>query len=195
MTDKARYAAPQAVESGKYVTFKYSLYDDKTGNLLFRTPDNAPDVMIAGMTEGFVPGLLAAMEGLHAGDRFQTILPPEAAFGPRIEENVDWLPKDIFMRDGKLAPGVKVGAELPMMTQTGIVIKGRVLEIADHKVRMDFNHPFAGLTVRYEGEVEEVRDPTPEELHPAKGCGGCGGGCGSGGCESGSCESGCGGCH
>ena len=39
---------------------------------------------------------------------------------------------------------------------------------------MDFNHPFAGKTVEFAGEVVEVRDATEEELHPHHGCGGCG---------------------
>ena len=93
------------------------------------------------------------------------------------------------MRDGKLAEEVQVGKVLPMMTAENFRVEGMVTEIGD-KIKMDFNHPFAGLTVRYEGEIVEVRDATPEDL-PQGGC--CGGGCGcSGGCDSGSCGSGCG---
>ncbi len=68
--------------------------------------------------------------------------------------------------------------------------------MGDKHIRMDFNHPFAGLTVRYDGRIEQVREATPDEIKPAGGCGcgGCGGGshCDEGsGCESGHC---CGGC-
>lgn len=31
---------------------------------------------------------------------------------------------------------------------------------------MDFNHPFAGMTVRYDGEIIKVRKATPDEIHP-----------------------------
>ena len=99
------------------------------------------------------------------------------------------------MRDGELAEEVKVDAELPMMTQEGFRVLGKVLDITDSNVRMDFNHPFAGLTVRYDGEIVEVRDATPEELKPVHSCG-CG--CGHdhcsedhdhcGGCTDGSCH-------
>ena len=85
-----------------------------------------------------------------------------------------------------------------MMTAEGYRVIGTVLEIGDKKIRMDFNHPFAGMTVRYDGEIIKVRKATPDEIHPAGGCGGCHGGCGGGshcdegsGCESGHC---CGGC-
>lgn len=176
---------------GMFVAYSYKLYNDADGELLFEAKADAPDVMVFGVSREIVPGLVTAMEGLGEGDRFETTLPPQAAFGERFEENVVSLEKEIFERDGELAEEVKVGAELPMMTAEGYRIMGRVLEIGD-KVKMDFNHPFAGLTVRYEGRIEQVREASPEELHPAHGCGGCGGGCGDAGS---SCESGCcGGC-
>ena len=103
------------------------------------------------------------------------------------------------MRGDKMAEEIKVGAMVPMMTAEGYRVMGKVLEIGD-KVKMDFNHPFAGKTVRYQGQIVEVREATEEEIHPTSGCGGCcGGGCGDsdgdgcgGGCDSkGGC---CGGC-
>ncbi|MDE6792786.1 MAG: FKBP-type peptidyl-prolyl cis-trans isomerase, partial [Muribaculaceae bacterium] len=148
-----------------------------------------------GVSHEIVPGLQAALEGLSKGDRFEVTLPPEAAFGNRSSEYLLELDKEIFMRDGKLADEVVVGAKLPMMTAEGYRVEGEVIEIGD-KIKMDFNHPFAGLTVTYKGEVDEVRDATQEELHPVSGCGGgcggCGGSCGSDSdcgdnCEGGSC--------
>ena len=79
-----------------------------------------------------------------------------------------------------------------MMTAEGFRVEGKVLEITPDKIKMDFNHPFAGLTVRYEGVIDEVRDATPEELKPSCGCGGCCGG-GDNGCDCSSQEGkGCG---
>lgn len=177
----------QKVGPGKFVEYSYKLYDDSTGNLLFETPADAPDVMVFGLTPGIVPGLLTVMEGLGKGDKFEVTLPPVAAFGDKNEELVMTLDKEIFMRDGKLAEEVKEGAVLPMMTADNMRVEGKVTEIGD-KIKMDFNHPFAGLTVRYDGEIVNVRDVTPDDF-PKEGC--CGGGCGcSGGCDSGSCDSG-----
>lgn len=180
----------QTVGPGKFVAYAYALYNDKTGDILFKTPDNAPDVMVYGVSNDVVPGLIEAMKGLAEGDKFSVTLPPEAAFGPRYEENIISLEKNMFERNGKLAPEVAEGAELPMMTQEGLMVKGRVVEITSDHVKMDFNHPFAGLTVRYEGVIDTVRDATPDELNPphACACGGCSHGdadhkCG-GGCES-----------
>ncbi len=183
----------QTVGPGKYVKYAYKLYNEPDGELLFEAKADAPDEMVYGVSHEVVPGLIAALKDLGEGDKFEVVLPPQAAFGERYDENVVTLEKEIFERDGKLAEEVKVGAELPMMTAEGFRILGKVLEIGDKEIKMDFNHPFAGKTVKYEGEVVEVRDATPDELQPATGCG-CGG-CGSHN-DCGECSSdGCGGCH
>lgn len=162
----------QIVGPGKFIAYAYKLYNDKNNEILFETPEDAPDVMVYGVSHEVVPGLIEAMKGLSEGDKFSVTLPPEAAFGPRYEENVIKLEKNIFMRDGELVSEVVVGAELPMMTQEGMMVKGRVIDITPEHVQMDFNHPFAGLTVRFEGEVDTVRDATPDELKPHTcGCG------------------------
>lgn len=170
----------EVVSHGKFVAYSYKLYNEADGALLFEASEKAPDMMIYGMSDEVVPGLTAALKNLAEGDKFSVTLPPAAAFGDRNPEYQHSLDPDIFMREGKLAEEVKVGAMLPMMTAEGYRIEGKVIEIGD-KIRMDFNHPFAGMTVRYEGKIEKVRDATPEELHPSRGCGGCGShGCGDG---------------
>lgn len=182
------------VEPGMFVEYAYTLTDASNGEVLFTAPKDKPDEMVYGVSLEVIPGLAKVMEGLGEGDRFEIELPPAAAFGDRNEENVIELDRSIFERDGELAEEVKVGALLPMMTAEGYRINGRILEIGD-KVKMDFNHPFAGKTVKYEGEIINVRPATEEELHPVSGCGGCSGGCGNGSC--GSSDNGsscCGGC-
>ena len=178
----------EKVGPGKFVEYSYKLYNDADGSLLFETPADAPDEMIFGVTPGIVPGLEAAMEGLSKGDKFEVTLPPVAAFGEKSKDLVMELDKEIFMRDGRLADEVKVGAVLPMMTADNLRVEGRVTKVGD-KIEMDFNHPFAGLTVRYDGEIVEVRDATPQDFPQGGCCGGCG--CSDGGCDSGSCGSDC----
>lgn len=185
----------ETVGPGKFVSFSYKLYDDATGDLLFEATPEQPDVMVYGVTKEIVPGLVEVMKGLAKGDKFEITLPPVAAFGDRSKEYELVLDKEIFMRDGKIAEEVKVGAVLPMMTAEGYRVQGVVTEVGE-KIKMDFNHPYAGKTVRYEGVIEEVREATPEELKPQGGCcGGCGGGCSDGDCGDGGCGNGCGGCQ
>lgn len=191
----------ETVGPGKFVAYSYRLTDEKDGKLLFEATADAPDVLVYGVSHEVIPGLLAAIKDLGKGEKFDVVLEPEAAFGERFEDNVVTLEREIFEVDGELDDKVVVGAELPMMTAEGYRILGRVLEITPESVKMDFNHPFAGKTVRIAGVVEEIRDATPEELSPVHGCGcgcghdhgDCGDGCGHGGHEGGCCGDGC--CH
>lgn len=174
----------ETIGPGKFVGYSYKVYDDKNGELLFEAPAEAPDVMVYGVSEDVIPGLLAVLKDLSAGDKFSVTLPPAAAFGEPAKEYLIDVPLSAFGEE--LPEQVKPGAILPMMTDQGFTVQGKVVEITPETVKMDFNHPFAGKTLRYEGEVQEVRDATEEELKPSHGCGcGCGhdhGGCGEGHC-------------
>ena len=190
----------EKVGPGKFVAFTYRLLNAENGELLFEAKKEAPDTMVYGLTQEIIPGLQNVMKDLKIQDKFSVTLPPEVAFGHRVDENVITLPLSTFERDGKVAEEVKVGAMLPMLTEDGYTVTGTVTEMGPEEVTMDFNHPFAGLSVDFDGEIVEVRDATEDELHPKHGCGGCGCGhhgennedCGCGdSCGCGDCGGGC----
>ena len=180
------------VSKNKFVTVTYDLHvgdaDDRT--LMESATPEQPLKFIYGigaMLEAFEKNL----SGLEPGDRFEFSLAPEQAYGQRIEENVVDLPKSVFMIDGVFdSERVKEGATLPMMSAEGQHMNGSVLEVKDDVVVMDFNHPLAGETLHFAGQVADVHEPTAEELaemeqmmhggcggHDHDGCGGCDGCC------------------
>ena len=70
------------------------------------------------------------------------------------------LPKNIFEVDGKFdAEMIKEGNTVPMMDSNGNRMNGSVLEVKDDIVVMDFNHPLAGETLHFSGEVIDVHEP------------------------------------
>jgi FKBP-type peptidyl-prolyl cis-trans isomerase SlyD len=97
------------------------------------------------------------------------------------------LSRSIFETDGKLDEVVcKVGNEVPMMDTSGNRINGTIIGISDTSVKMDFNHPMAGVDLCFTGKVIDVREATNEELamsqNSCSSCGsnspdGCGGNC------------------
>lgn len=184
----------EKIEPGKFVEFAYNLYEvtPEGEDLVYQTPDDSPETIIFGVTEGVFVPLEKALEGLKPGDKFDVKAKPAEAFGEYDPERVVELEKQIFEVDGKFdTEMVKAGAMLPMLNAYGQQMIGRVVEVGDKTVKMDFNHMLAGKDVRFEGVVKAVREATPEELHPAHSCcGGCGcydGGCGNGGCNDGGC--------
>lgn len=181
----------ESIKPGKYVELGYDLYavTPEGETLVHQTDSDDPEKIIFGVTRGMIRPLELAIDGLAAGAPFDVTVKAEEAFGPYDPEQVATLEKSVFEVDGKFdSEAVKAGAVLPMMTADGYRIDGRVLEVTDKEVRMDFNHPLAGKDVRFKGTILTVRDATPEELQPAHGCGcGChdhsdGCGCSDDGC-------------
>jgi len=141
-----------------------------------------------------LPKFEANIAGKVVGDKFDFRLTAAEGYGEHDPRAVIDLPKSIFMRDGEfMSEIVYVGNIIPMMSQQGGVMPGKVLEIKDDAVKMDFNHQMAGKDLHFTGEILAVREATDEELKNGlkRSCGGCkGGNCGDGGCGEG-CEGGC----
>jgi FKBP-type peptidyl-prolyl cis-trans isomerase SlyD len=53
---------------------------------------------------------------------------------------------------------------IPLMDQDGNRFEGRVMQIDENSVKMDFNHPLAGMRLYFTGSILDVRPATPEEL-------------------------------
>jgi len=176
---------------GKYVEISYDLFEvapDGTETAVHTVEPSEPERFIFGVTPGLIGPLERALDGLQPGSKFDVPVPASEGF-PYNPDDVADLDKEIFMVNGKFdTETVKKGAYIPMQTADGYRITGKVTEVGENTVRMDFNHPLVGKNLRFRGKVETVRDATPNELHPSCGCGGCGGGC-----SSGSCGEGCGG--
>jgi FKBP-type peptidyl-prolyl cis-trans isomerase SlyD len=83
--------------------------------------------------------------------------------------------------DGKVDESlVKVGNKIPMQDSEGHRLTGVVKSLENDAVVMDFNHPLAGNSLFFKGEVTHIRQATEEEishghLHGSSDCGCCSG--------------------
>ncbi|USS41660.1 peptidylprolyl isomerase [Thermococcus aggregans] len=104
-----------------------------------------------------IKGLDEALEGLEVGKKYTIEVPPEKAFGKRDPKLIKTFTIGQFRRQGIYPfPGLDVEIE----TESGRKLKGRVISVSSGRVRVDFNHPYAGKTVVYEVEiVEKIEDP------------------------------------
>lgn len=190
------------IEAGKYVELVYEIFvvNGEEQTSVFKFTKEHPDAFVFGLDVALLEEFQNQIMGLEQGDHFDFTLEPEKAFGMKNPDLIYELDKEIFHVEGKFdAEHIRPGAIVPMMTQEGMRLDGMVMRVTDDKVFMDFNHQLAGETVRYCGEVQLVRDATPEELQPRHhhGCGcGCDD-CGGGDCDhehGDGCDCGCGGC-
>lgn len=186
------------VKPGKYVELTYDLYEVENGKeeLMLSMTSEHPERIVFGVEDNVLPALCDAIEGKQAGDVFDITLTPEEGFGPRRDEHVMELARELFEVDGKFDDKhVYEGASITMMTAEGMPVSGLVEKVTGINVTVDFNHPLAGKTVHFKGRILLVRDATEKELHPSCGGGCCGCGdehCGHDhGCSD---HDGCGGC-
>lgn len=190
------------ISANKFVAVTYDLYvgEGEERELMEKATREVPLKFIYG-TGSMIQAFEDALMGLESGAGFDFTIAPENAYGEYKEDYVLDLPKNIFEVDGKFdSEMIQEGNTVPMMDSNGNRMNGSVLEVRDDVVVMDFNHPLAGETLHFKGEVIDVHDPTAEEIAamtaPVGGCGcgcdSCGGGCGDHD-HGDSC--GCGGCH
>lgn len=174
------------ISDNKFVSLTYDLRvgEGEEMELMERATAEAPLDFIFG-TNSVLQSFEDNLEGLSAGEKFKFTLAPEDAYGEFYEDRIIDLPKNIFEVDGKIDEEMLVeGNSLPMMDTDGNRLTGSIVSVSEDTVTMDFNHPLAGETLHFEGEILEVRDLTEEEVAALmREHEGCGGGCqGCSGC-------------
>ncbi|MEH6452941.1 MAG: peptidylprolyl isomerase [Psychromonas sp.] len=142
------------------------------GNALDSTENGAPLEFIQG-SHYLVPGLEAELEGKQVGDKFDVTLEAENAYGLFQDELVQQVPRDLFEGVDAIEVGMSFQAETDQGPRTV-----EVTEVTEDSVSIDANHPLAGMSLQFVGEVVSVRAATAEELehghiHQSGGC--CGG--------------------
>ena len=115
---------------------------------------------------GFLlPGFESNIEGLKTGDIFNFSLTSEEAYGNFDPASVIDIPLNAFQVEGSVDYElVKIGNSVPMQDSEGNKLTGVVKNINGETVSMDFNHPLAGNSLFFSGEITEVRTATEEEL-------------------------------
>lgn len=145
----------QAIRPGKYVTLTYSITDE-TGMVVEQT--DLPVGYIHGGNTELIGGMDDAVTGKRAGDRVELNFAPGQAFGPRdpsltFTDSLDNVPPR-FRR---------IGAEVPMRSETGEVRNFYVTAIEGGTLTVDGNHPLADKALKVHVQIQDVRDPSAEE--------------------------------
>jgi FKBP-type peptidyl-prolyl cis-trans isomerase SlyD len=143
------------------VTVNYKL-SDAQGNLIEES--NAPMVYLHGGYENTLPKIEEALDGKEVGFSTTIQVEPEDAFGEydadlvKVEERSRLpSPLEVGMQFEGTPDEDDEDEELGSMIFT-------VTDIAGDKVVLDGNHPLAGMALRFELKVEDVRAATEEEI-------------------------------
>ncbi len=157
------------IAANKVVVMHYAVSDSED-TLIDSSYDHSPLAVIQG-TGYLIPGLEDALNDHQAGDKFEVEVAADQAYGERHDGFVQTIPKAMFGEIEDLDVGTQLRATTDDGEQTVIVI-----DVQGDEITVDGNHPLAGIDLKFEVEVLEVRDATEEELahghvHSEEGCG------------------------
>ena len=130
------------------------------GSLLEDTFDGEPMTFNLG-TGDLAEGLELALMDLEEGAEQTLDIGPDLAFGFPDESRIHSLPRSDFAEDFTLEPGLIIEFGTP----NGETLPGTILEFDDNQVKVDFNHPLAGHTVRYRVKIVRIEETDPEMLN------------------------------
>lgn len=176
------------IENNKMVSLIYELREAESNGRIIETLDETRPLTFILGTGRLLPVFESNISALAAGDLFSFKISAEMAYGDKREDMIINVPVTAFETDGKINEDIcRVGNEVPMTDSDGNPLTGIINEITDTHVRMDFNHPMAGLDLFFSGKIVEIREATENELsattNSCSGCGthehsGCSGSCG-----------------
>lgn len=180
----------------KFMSVVYQLYTvtDGENKLEEQTGTERPFEFITGFGVALDAFEQQVMK-LEKGSTFDFVLQPAEAFGEFDPQGVHKLQRDVFMINGHFDhENIFEGAIITLMDNEDHQFMAKVKKIEEDGVTIDTNHPLAGKTLNFKGEIIENRDATEEEVqhlikHLTGGCSGCGHHHGEGECG------GCGGHH
>jgi FKBP-type peptidyl-prolyl cis-trans isomerase SlyD len=153
------------IEKNKAVFVHYTLTEGTADGQLVETTENREPLAFIYGIGMMIPDFEKNLTGLKSGDQFAFGIEAANAYGAYDEGALVEVPKSIFEIEGKVEEGLlEVGNVLPLQDNEGNHMQGMVAAVSDSTVKIDFNHPMAGVDLFFTGHVSNVRDAEQAEL-------------------------------
>lgn len=141
--------------AAQVTAFHYTLKDNQ-GRVLDSSEGQEPLAFIQGGGQ-IIPGLERGIADLKAGDVKTLVIPAAEAYG---ERNDDWV---VTAKRSELPGSAKVGDRFRGGDEDDAPIFA-VIAIEGDEVKLDANHPLAGMELHFDIQITETRPATAEEL-------------------------------
>ena len=165
-----------------YVAIDYTLTLD-SGETVDQTTEGNSFGFIVGSGQ-VIKGLDDALRGKKQGEKMNLTIEPKDGYGEARADLVREIPRTNFPKDMEIEAGMPFQAQSPQGP-----VQFTVKAVNNETVTADFNHPLAGEKLHFDVTIQEVREPSAEEMSAMNAAGACD-------CESntqGTCGT-CGGC-
>jgi len=141
----------RTVSRGDTLELRYALRPRGGEDIVSNFDDAEPDTMTLG--DGtLAPMLEQWLIDLVPGERHVFLLDPWQAFGASQPDLIQTMPRSDLPAELDFEIDQLVEFAMP----SGQTVAGRILEIADDSVRVDFNHPLADLAIEFEVEIVRI---------------------------------------
>lgn len=144
------------IEPNVWVTVRYRLYDSQGEEI--EEGDREWTYLHGGYGAVF-PKIESTLAGRTVGDTASIYLEPEDTFGDYDVDLLRVVPRNRF--PGTLEPGMTFES-VPGEPADGEIYT--VTDLTDEAVVLDGNHPLAGMSLRFDLEVDDLREATNEEI-------------------------------
>lgn len=141
----------RTVAAGDTLQLRYALRPRGGDDIVSNFDDADPETLTLG--DGtLAPMLEQWLLDIQPGERHVFLLDPWQAFGASQPELIQTLPRSDL--PAEMAFDVDQLVEFAM--PNGQTVAGRILEIGDDAVKVDFNHPLADLSIEFEVEIVRI---------------------------------------
>ncbi|MEM3395953.1 MAG: hypothetical protein QW620_00385 [Thermoplasmata archaeon] len=125
-----------------------------------------PEIVCFGRTK-LLPKVEEILRDAEPGKTYELVLEPADAYGDRKAELIRTFPLNQILNLPEFREGretLEVGKTITIRDENGVQREGKVVTITAGRVRIDFNHPYAGKKVKFTMKVEKVLHTETEKI-------------------------------
>ena len=160
------------MDHGSIVHIDYDLYNAGNGNLIETTREEtakehdqfdenrtySPMVTIVGDGR-LIPGFETHLADAKSGEDYDFEIEPAEAYGERDQNKVETISQNVLLRSVRDPNTLGIGSPVEIGGRNGTL-----QFMSAGRARIDYNHPLAGVTLRYSYTIVKVVDDREEKV-------------------------------
>ena len=160
------------MDNGSIVHIDYDLYNASNDKLIETTRDEVAkehdlhdenrEHSPRGTTIGdgrLIPGFEAHLAEAESGKEYEFDIEPEEAYGERDQNKIETISQNVLLRSVRDPNTLAIGAPVEIGGRNGIL-----QFMSAGRARIDYNHPLAGVTLRYSYQIVKVVEDRGEKV-------------------------------
>ena len=160
------------VDNGSIVHIDYDLYNASNDKLIETTREEIAKEqdlhdenreylpMITTLGDGrLIPGFENHLVEAEAGTEYEFDIEPVEAYGDRDQNKIETISQNVLLRSVRDTNTLAIGAPVEIGGRNGIL-----QFMSAGRARIDYNHPLAGVTLRYKYQIVKVVEDRNEKV-------------------------------